>query len=49
MINFLNPIIGLASEVVGGVIDTRKAKAKQKLVKIEAETEIVKQQIKGER
>lgn len=48
MINFLNPIIGLASEVVGGVIDTRKAKAKQKLVKIEAETEIVKQQIKGE-
>jgi hypothetical protein len=48
MINFLNPIIGLASEVVSGVIDTRKAKAKQKLVKIEAETEIVKQQIKGE-
>ena len=39
MINFLNPIIGLASEVVGGVIDTRKAKAKQKSVSKEKTVE----------
>tara|TARA_R100001463_G_scaffold46247_1_gene94784 strand:+ start:786 stop:1166 length:381 start_codon:yes stop_codon:yes gene_type:complete len=39
---------GLAGDIIGGVIETKKAKAKQKLVKIEAETEIVKQQIKGE-
>ena len=39
---------GLAGDIIGGVIETKKAKAKQKLVKIEAETEIVKQQIEGE-
>ena len=39
---------GLAGDIIGGVIETKKAKAKQKLVKIEAETEVIKQQIKGE-
>ena len=38
----------MASDAISGYVDTRKAKAQQKLVKIEAETEIVKQQIKGE-
>lgn len=48
MINILQPFIGLASEIVGGIVSTRQAKAKQKLVKIEAETEILVKQIKGE-
>ncbi len=39
---------GLAGDIIGGVIETKKAKAKQKLVKIEAETEVLQQQIKGE-
>jgi len=44
----IKPLLGVASEAIGGYMETKKAKAKQKLVKIEAETEIVKQQIKGE-
>ena len=44
----IKPLIGVASDAIGGYVETKKAKAKQKLVKIEAETEIVKQQIKGE-
>ncbi|BAQ88351.1 Protein of unknown function (DUF3154) [uncultured Mediterranean phage uvMED] len=44
----IKPLLGVASEAIGGYVETKKAKAKQKLVKIEAETEIVKQQIKGE-
>ena len=44
----IKPLLGVASDVIGGYMETKKAKAKQKLVKIEAETEIVKQQIKGE-
>jgi hypothetical protein len=44
----IKPLLGVASDAIGGYIETKKAKAKQKLVKIEAETEIVKQQIKGE-
>lgn len=39
---------GLAGDIIGGVIESKKAKAKQKLVKIEAETEVLQQQIKGE-
>lgn len=31
-------VMGIAGEAVGGYIETKKAKAKQKLVKIEAET-----------
>ena len=44
----IKPLLGVAGDAIGGYIETKKAKAKQKLVKIEAETEIVKQQIKGE-
>ena len=44
----IKPLFGVASDAIGGYMETKKAKAKQKLVKIEAETEIVKQQIKGE-
>mgnify|MGYP003122750251 FL=1 len=44
----IKPLLGVASDAISGYVDTRKAKAQQKLVKIEAETEIVKQQIKGE-
>ena len=35
---------GLAGDIIGGVIESKKAKAKQKLVKIEAETEVLQQQ-----
>jgi len=45
---WLKPLMDIAGSVVGGVVETRKAKAEQKLTKIKAETEIVKQQIKGE-
>jgi hypothetical protein len=44
----IKPLLGVASEVVGGVIETRKAKAEQKLTKIKAETELMSKQIKGE-
>ena len=44
----IKPRLWVAGDAIGGYIETKKAKAKQKLVKIEAETEIVKQQIKGE-
>ena len=44
----IKPLLGVAGDAIGGYIETKKAKAKQKLVKIKAETEIVKQQIKGE-
>ena len=44
----IKPLLGVVSDAIGGYMETKKAKAKQKLVKIEAETEIVKQQIKGE-
>ena len=44
----IKPLLGVASDAIGGYMETKKAKAKQKLIKIEAETEIVKQQIKGE-
>ena len=44
----IKPLLGVASDAIGGYMETKKVKAKQKLVKIEAETEIVKQQIKGE-
>ncbi len=41
-------VMGIAGEAVGGYIETKKAKAKQKLVKIEAETSLMEKQIKGE-
>ena len=44
----LQSLFGLAGEAVTGFIDTKKAKAKQKLVKIEAETSLMEKQIAGE-
>ena len=44
----LKPLIGVASDVVGGIVATKKAKAEQTLTKIKAETEVLQQQIKGE-
>lgn len=41
-------VMGIAGEAVGGYIETKKAKAKQKLVQIEAETTIMEKQIAGE-
>lgn len=41
-------ITSLLGNVVEGYFETKKAKAKQKLVKIEAETAIMKKQISGE-
>lgn len=49
MINLLvQGLLGVAGEAVTGFIDTKKAKAKQKLVKIEAETSLMEKQISGE-
>ena len=44
----LQGVLGVASSAVTGYIDTKKAKAKQKLVKIEAETSLMEKQISGE-
>jgi|TARA_R110002020_G_scaffold175464_5_gene367359 uncharacterized protein with NAD-binding domain and iron-sulfur cluster len=44
----LKPLLGVAANVVQGVVDTKKAKAKQKLVKIEAETKLMEQKIAGD-
>tara|TARA_E500000318_G_C3525418_1_gene198192 strand:- start:166 stop:549 length:384 start_codon:yes stop_codon:yes gene_type:complete len=49
MINILlQGLLGVAGEAVTGYMDTKKAKAKQKLVKIEAETSLMEKKIKGE-
>ncbi len=48
MLGLIKPFLGLATDIVGGIVETKKAKAKQKLVKIEAETQVIQQQIKGE-
>ena len=44
----LKPLMGVAGEVVKGVVDTKKAKVEQKVTKIKAETELLNKQIKGE-
>lgn len=44
----LQGLFGVASSAVEGFVETKKAKAKQKLVKIEAETSIMEKQIAGE-
>jgi len=44
----LKPLLGVASDVVGGIVATKKAKAEQKLTKIKAETELMTKQIAGE-
>ncbi len=49
MINLLvQGLMGVASDAIGGYVETKKAKAKQKLVQIEAETTIMEKQISGE-
>ena len=48
MIPIISGLLGLAGNVVDGYVETKKAKAKQKLIKIEAETSIIEKQIKGE-
>jgi|TARA_E500000318_G_scaffold25044_1_gene25095 hypothetical protein len=49
MINLLlKPLLGVAGEVVKGVVDTRKAKAEQKITEIKAKTSLMEKQIKGE-
>ena len=49
MLNLLiKPLLGVAGEVVKGVVDTRKAKAEQKVTEIKAKTSLMEKQIKGE-
>lgn len=49
MINvLLQGLFGVASSAVEGYVETKKAKAKQKLVAIEAETTLMQKQIDGE-
>lgn len=49
MLNLLiKPFLGVAGEVVKGVVDTRKAKAEQKVTEIKAKTSLMEKQIKGE-
>ena len=44
----LKPLLGVAGDVVKGVVDTKKAKAEQKVTEIKAKTELLNKQIKGE-
>ena len=44
----LKPLLGVAGDVVKGVVETKKAKAEQKVTKIKAETELLNKKIKGE-
>tara|TARA_A200000159_G_scaffold19354_1_gene15876 strand:- start:209 stop:592 length:384 start_codon:yes stop_codon:yes gene_type:complete len=44
----VNSLVGVASEAVSGYVETKKAKAKQKLMQIEAETTLMEKQIAGE-
>jgi hypothetical protein len=49
MLNLLiKPLLGVAGDVVKGVVDTRKAKAEQKITEIKAKTSLMQKQIKGE-
>ena len=44
----LKPLMGVAGDVVKGVVDTKKAKAEQKITKIKAETDLMQKQISGD-
>lgn len=44
----LNLLVGLGSQVVSGYIETKKAKAENKLVELKAQKEIINKQLKGE-
>tara|TARA_B100001059_G_C17783825_1_gene555879 strand:- start:183 stop:566 length:384 start_codon:yes stop_codon:yes gene_type:complete len=49
MLNLLiKPLLGVAGDVVKGVVDTRKAKVEQKVTEIKAKTSLMEKQIKGE-
>ena len=49
MLNLLiKPLLGVAGQALNGVIETRKAKAENKLIKIKADTELLNKQIQGE-
>ena len=49
MLNFLiKPLLGVAGDVIKGVVATKKAKAVQKVTEIKAKTELLNKQIKGE-
>ena len=41
------PLLGVVADGVKGFVDTKKAKAEQKLTKIKAETKLMEDQIKG--
>ena len=42
------PLLGVATDAVKGFVETKKAKAEQKVTEIKAKTELMQQQIKGE-
>ena len=44
----LKPLLGVAGQAVTGFIETKKAKAENKLVEIKAKTKLKEQQIAGE-
>tara|TARA_R100000655_G_scaffold21779_3_gene44544 strand:- start:1482 stop:1853 length:372 start_codon:yes stop_codon:yes gene_type:complete len=44
----LNLLVGLGSQVVSGYLETKKAKAENKLTEIKAKTDILNKQIKGD-
>ena len=44
----IKPLLGVAGDAIKGFVDTKKAKAEQKLTQIKAETELKKKQISGE-
>ena len=44
----LKPLLGVAGQAVSGFIETKKAKAENKLVEIKAKTKLKQQQIAGE-
>ena len=44
----IKPLLGVAGDVIKGFVDTKKAKAEQKLTAIKAESEIKKKLIAGE-
>ena len=49
MLNLLlKPLLGVAGQAVSGFIETKKAKAENKLVEIKAKTKLKEQQIAGE-
>jgi hypothetical protein len=43
----LKPLLGVAGDVVKGVVETRKAKAENKLTEIKAKTKLMEDQIAG--